>query len=510
MPHPEHSDITVELSAEQLRELGTETIEALVEIFTDVRRRPAAHQKSIVATGDEPLPAHGTHPTQIVRSIKQRLAAEATLFHPRFLGYIPSTNLEICAFVQALAAALNPNLAGHDGGPSANTLEQTVIRWLAELVEYPTTAGILTSGGSVANFMALAVALNEAAGPRLRKIGLQAISPGSRFIAYASTEVHFSIERALRLLGLGIMSLMTVRTDAQGHMDPAALAAAIKADRAAGRIPFCVVANAGSSHRGVVDPLTSIAEVCETEKVWMHVDGAYGAVARMTSARDRLTGLERAQSVTFDPHKWLGVPYDVGCLLVRDKQTLHRTFGFRAVATSPQWIELGLEESRPFRALKVWAAIKLLGREGYRVLLERCIRLAQTLEHRLRQDPEFEVLSSAELSTLIFRYVPLEGSSAEPSQSGETSLNRLNGQIATRATSTGQAFVQATTVDDRVGLRVCFANFRTRSEDVEILVALVRDIGRLVHAARGEEGVRGPLDELVPGTNVEQRTRTLH
>ena len=313
-------------------------------------------------------------------------------------------------------------------GPGRWSCERLVVRWLAQLAEYPAADGILTAGASIANLMALAVSLREKAGPRIRKVGLQSLSPDTAFVVYGSSDVHHSIGRAMDLLGLGTEGLVVVRTDDAGRMDATELGTQIRRDRSRGRIPLCVVATAGTSRLGAVNPLAAIAEICSDLQVWLHVNAAYGGFARLVpSLRELLSGLEQADSVTTDPHKWLGLPYDVGCLLLRDPGALGRSFGSRSPCAGSEFWEKGIEESRRFRALKVWACIKYLGREGYRERLERSMELTRLLRDLVEECPDLELLSPPQLSTLVFRYAPHRmrgGPDGSPGRDDE--LNGLN------------------------------------------------------------------------------------
>lgn len=470
-----------ELNADTLRALGRETTEAIVEIFTQVRERSAAPFLARRAPLDVALPEHGSDPLAVIKWIRSALVPQASLFHPRFFGYIPSGNVEIGAFAEALAAAMNANLAGTDGGPDAHNLENVVVKWLAELAGYPAEQGVLTSGASMANFMAIYLALRKATGPRIRRLGLQGLVPESRFMLYASTEVHFSVERALAVLGLGTDSLCLVPTDEVGRIDVAQLADQVRQHREEGHLPFCVVTTAGTSKTGAIDPITEVANICDQHDLWLHVDGAYGGFCRLTTVGQvLLSGLDRAHSLAVDPHKWLGVPYDAGCLLVKEPAALGQGFGLGPAGGSGDLLHLGLEESRRLRALKIWACIKMLGRDGYRERLEHTIILAQRLQSWIRESPDLELLSAADLSTVIFRFVPADF--REEDRIGRTEyLNHLNRVLCDQATSTGLTWAQSTAIRDMVGIRVCLTNFRTTEADVRWFYSLVRGVGAGVH-----------------------------
>lgn len=378
-----------------------------------------------------------------------------------------------------MASAMNPNLAGVEGAGIALQMERTTIEWLADLIGYPLGEGVLTSGASMANLMAIAAATAHRLGPRFRRLGFQGLHEGKRYHVYATQQTHFSIARAVWTLGLGTDNLVMVPTDGEGRIDPEALASIIGSDLAAGTIPLCVVATAGTSLRGVVDPLEAIADLCVRHRIWLHVDGAYGGFARVLGdAVPILRGLERADSVSIDPHKWLSVPYDAGCLLVRHRAGLQRAFGVTGMGGSATMIDVGLEESRRFRGLKIWAAIQFLGREGCRSLVAHSIGLAQILVNAIQSTTDLELLLPCELSTVIFRYVPSNLDAKAPGEKErEDYAATINSHIVEWVNRTQQAVIQKAHVGDHQGIRICLTNFRTCRKDIEWLVNLVRSIG---------------------------------
>jgi len=361
-------------------------------------------------------------------------------------------------------------------------VELKVIEWLAELLGLPRgTGGLLVSGGSMANLVALAAA-REAKLPGTRGRGLHALARAPA--VYASSEAHSCIRRAVELLGLGTDALRLVPTDGEYRMDVAALERMIAADRAAGLQPIALVASAGTVNTGVVDPIAAIADVAEANGCWLHVDGAYGAVgAALPELAPRYRGIERADSVAMDPHKWLYVPYEAGATLVRDPATLRAMFALRpdylaveedAYLAGPVWIsDLGPQLSRAFRALKVWAVVQAVGLDRYRELWRNDIAVAQEITRLARAHPRLEVLASSDLSCFAFRYVL---------RRGEGGANAFNRKLLDRTHRDGRMFITGTVLDGKFALRGCVTNFRSTLEDARICVETVVELGERLEA----------------------------
>jgi aromatic-L-amino-acid/L-tryptophan decarboxylase len=389
--------------------------------------------------------------------------------HPRFHGWVNPPPDRAAVFASLLAAAMNPSCAG--GNHAALHLERQVVRWLSELVGLPAgSGGLLVSGGSMATLTALAAARQAGAGFDVREHGLAGQVP---LRVYATSEAHSCVTKAVELLGLGRTALQSVATDAHGRMDADALDTRLGADaRGPGR-PLAVVASAGTVNTGAIDPLGAIADVCARHRVWLHVDGSYGAPAVLVpELRPLLDGLERADSLTLDPHKWLYVPIDAGVVLVRRPEQLRDTFSLvppylrvdehpGGVSDTPWLSEYGPEQTRPFRALRLWAAMRTTGRAGYRRLIEHDLVLAGRLARAIDAADGLELLSHG-LSIVCFRC-----------RADGTVGDELQDEVARRIQTGGSAFLTTTSVAGRRCLRACILNPLTTEADLDDLIRLV-------------------------------------
>ena len=354
---------------------------------------------------------------------------------------------------------------------AATDLEPQAIGWLADFINYPAADGHFTSGGTVSNVTALAAARRRAL-PDVRTQGIG----GRRAALYCSAEAHASIVRAAELLGLGSEAVRSLpqRPDDRG-VDPDAVARAIEQDKADGIIPLAVVATAGTTLTGAIDPLDALADVCEQHGVWLHVDGAYGApAAAVPSMRERFKGMERADSLTVDPHKWLYLPKACGAILVKDPDVLYDTFGHAKSYMPdedelPNAVDRTLEYSRPFRALKLWLAFRVHGAERFRTAIERNLAHAQLLYTMVEEHPRLRALTGPPvLSVLPFQHVP---------EDPAVDLDAHNARIARRLQRDGHVWVASAVVDGAVAIRPCFVNFRTTDADVQALVDEVCAVG---------------------------------
>ena len=392
--------------------------------------------------------------------------------HPRFHAWVNSPPDRAGVLADLLASAMNPSCAG--GNQALVHLERLVIRWLADLAGLPAgTGGLLVSGGSLATVTALAAARQAGAGYDVREHGLAGQPP---LTVYTGDEAHSCVTKAVELLGLGRRHLHVLPGR---RLDPARLDRELDAARQRGERPFAVVATAGSTSTGAIDPLTEIADVCARHQVWLHVDGAYGAPAVLTGRyRSELAGLSLADSVAIDPHKWLYVPVDAGALLVRDPDRLRDAFSlvpaYLAVDHDPEgisdapWLsEYGPEQTRPPRALRVWATLASTGRDGYGRLIDHDLDLAEQLAASVRKHPDLQ-LEAAGLSVVCFRY---------------QGADEVQAEIARRLQRGGESFLTTTEVEGRTVLRACFVNPLTTAADVDRLIKLVTELGTAVVAA---------------------------
>jgi aromatic-L-amino-acid/L-tryptophan decarboxylase len=445
---------------------------------------PADVRKALGA--DCGLPEAGVDATVLLDEAA-KLVFDHSLFngHPRFFGYITSSPAPIGALGDLLASAVNQNVGAWRLAPMATEIEAQTIRWIAELVGFPEgSGGLLVSGGNTANFVCF-LAARAAAVENVRTAGLEGL-PTLR--VYASTETHTWIQKAADLFGLGTDAIRWIAVDEQQRIDVAALDAQIAADAANGERPFLVVGTAGSVGTGVVDPLGEIAQVCRRHHVWFHVDGAYGAfAARVPGAPESLLALSEADSVAVDPHKWLYAPLEAGCALVRRPADLLRAFSYHPAYYHfdhdvTNYFDYGPQNSRGFRALKVWLALRQVGRSGYVKMIADDMRLSRSLHSLVQQHPDFEAMTQ-HLSISTFRYVPRDLRSTASTPENDEYLQRLNQEVLTRVERSGEAFLSNAMVGGRFALRACIVNFRTSMEDIEALPPLLARLGGEAHQA---------------------------
>ena len=384
---------------------------------------------------------------------------------PRYLAFIGSSGLEIGTIADLLAHTYDINLAVD--ARAATEIENQAVRWAAEFIGYPPdSAGAFTSGGTVSNTSSLAAA-REFALPKSRFEGLE----GHRVAVYCSEEVHYSITRAIEMLGIGSRNLRAIRLGPDRGMRADLLGEAIDADRRDGITPIAVVATAGTTLTGAIDPLDEIADVCEERGVWLHVDGAYGLPAASVRP-DLFRGFERAHSVSVDAHKWLYLPKACGIVLVRREEDLAASFAHEQGYLPHQRhelhaVDITFEYSRPFRALKLWLAMRAHGASAFREAIQRNLAEAMLLYEALAAAPDFEALGEPKLSIVPFRHVP----------DGVGDLNEHNQRLADALQADGRFWIASALIDDEVWLRPCFVNFRTTEQDVLALVDVAREVG---------------------------------
>jgi aromatic-L-amino-acid/L-tryptophan decarboxylase len=401
--------------------------------------------------------------------------------HPAFFGWVNPPPAEPGILASLAAAAMNPSVVAGDHADVH--LERAVVRWLAELVGFPHEpgAGLLTSGGSTATIVCLAGARSRALGAAGHDLRRDGLAGAPRLVAYVPAEAHSCIRRALELLGLGSGAMRDVPLEG-GRLDEAALRAAIAEDRASGAVPALLVGSAGTVNTGTIDPLDALAAVAAAEGIWFHVDGAYGAFGVLDPGiADRFRGMERADSLVLDPHKWLGVPVDAGCALVKRDDDLREAFSLippylrqdtgQAVGT---FAEYGFEQTRPFRALKTWATIAVHGRAGLAAQVARANELARELATLIEREPELELAAVPETSIVAFRAVPAGCSPAR--------LEEVNHALPEAVQRRGRAFVTGTVFAGRETMRACILHPETRTEHLETLVAEVVDAARSLAA----------------------------
>ncbi len=460
----------LELDAETMRELGYRAVDVLVDRITsldDTRTWRGASRAEMESRLREPPPARPVEFEEILR----RLQADVVPFtghhdHPRFFAYVPSCPTWPGILGDLLASGVNIFQGTWLQSAGASTVELVVLDWFRQWIGYPGQAsGVLVSGGSLANLTALACARETKAGGHAENA-----------VVYLTTQGHSSVTRALRVLGFRAEQVRALPVDDRFRLRPEALVAAIEHDVRAGRQPFLVVANAGATNTGAIDPLAEVAAVCAERDVWLHVDAAYGGFAILTERGRRwLAGLGQADSVTLDPHKWLYQPYEAGCLLVREGPLLARAFHIMphylqdtAVGgVEVNFADRGIQLTRSARALKLWMSLQYFGVDAFRTAIDRSLDLAVLAEERIRSSEDLELLSPATLGVVCFR--------RRPSGAGEGTLERLNADLDRRLAETGLGMVSSTRIDGRFALRLCVLNHRSGPDDVERVLAWLED-----------------------------------
>jgi len=491
----------VAMSADQFRALGHRLVDQVAELLENLPSRKVTpgeppEQVRAVLNARQPLPDHGAPAGDILERTAS-LLFEHSLYngHPRFWGYITAGPTPIGILGELLAAGVNPNVGGWILSPLATEIEIQTVQWIAQLIGYPTPCGgLLVSGGNMANMVGVWAARAAAAGWDVRTQGLTA--PAARRLRiYASTETHTWLQKTADLLGFGSEAVSWIEVDARRRMRLDVLCARIEAEREQGLTPWLVVGTAGTVGVGAVDPLDEISALCRKESLWFHVDGAYGGfAAALPELADRYAGLAEADSVALDPHKWLYAPLEAGCTLVRNKEVLRNAFSYHATyyhfdEEATNYFDSGPQNSRGFRALKVWMALQQAGRYGYQRMIRDDITLAAALYRILEQSDDIEPLTH-NLSITTFRYVPpdLRGRRNEP----ETLkyLNELNQKLRDEMELDGSAFVSNAVIDEVFVLRLCIVNFRTTLNDIEALPEIVRRLGRKVDRAMRPDFVK--------------------
>jgi aromatic-L-amino-acid decarboxylase len=492
------ASLDLDLDPDEFRQLGYRVVDMISDYYASVREIPVfpAHtSREVEAAFEEPLPEEGQEPGSVLAEWEQKVLPFTThLGSPRYFGFVNGSGTMISTLAEALAASVNMNSGAWKPAPAATEIERRAISWIAELIGYsPETGGLFTSGGTMANFTALMTALRNSAPYDTTHVGLQNEAAPGRFTLYMSDhEGHISIKRVADLLNLGRDAVRLVRSRKDFTMDVEELERVLEQDMANGDIPFCVVAQVGSINVGAIDPLEEIARVCQEQGLWFHADGACGAVGAMLPEKKALyRGLELADSVTLDPHKWLYIPYECGCVLVREPEKLRRAFSMAAPylrGTRPteytglDYFEYGPQMSRGFRALKVWMSLKHYGAEGYRRLLRQNIQCAEHLDQLVREDPDFEALHEPTLFIYSFRYFPeelrvIERESDEGRAEIDAYLDGINQAIADEIQLSGEAFIMTTSVRGRTVLRLSICSHRTTREDIDLVFNKLRSLG---------------------------------
>jgi aromatic-L-amino-acid decarboxylase len=468
----------LDMSAQDFRRLGHRAVDLLADHFETLGQRPCRTTVPHDVRHElmhQPVPDLGTDADVLLDYLQSTvLPYPMGNGSPRFFAWVNSPPAPIGAIGDLIAAVLNPSVAG--GDHAATYLEHGVLGWMRAMVGFPPGSGaILTSGASVANLIGLAVMRHVRTGGSVRADGLRGSTPA--LVVYTSQEGHSCIQKAVELLGIGHANLRRVPVTASWQMDVIALQKSIDQDRAAGLTPACVAASAGTVNTGAIDPLNAVADICAAENMWFHVDAAYGGPGILLPTLAPLyDGLVRADSVVIDPHKWMYVPVECGCALVRDPHAMRDTFSvvppyLRDDRALPWFSEFGIQQSRGFRALKLWLALKSTGLVGYRKAIAHDLEMADALRARLEASDDFEIVSDGPLSITCFRYAPASGRD-------DIDLDRLNRSVLEAIQQAGDVFLTGTELVGRFVLRACIVNFRTTETDVDALVTAIRSAGQ--------------------------------
>ena len=480
-----------------MHELSSRVTQLVTEYFSEVSTMPVFPETSGGKTSDKigtSLPLEGEPLELLLNDCRTIIANSRHNGHPRFFGYVASPATAPGAFADLIASALNANQTSWRSGPAATEIERTVIGWLASLIGYAggerPAHGLLTSGGSMANLIAMLMAQRAKSAPDVASAGLWNIS--APMTAYASDQIHMSIPKAADILGLGRAQVRIVNSDDRFCMNAGLLRQTIAADLKSGLKPFCIFGSAGTVNTGAVDPLDEVADVADEFKLWFHIDGAYGALAALDETKRPLfRGLERADSISLDPHKWLYVPIDSGCLLFRDEARARAAFSF----ADADYIKVheqnedeafafwnyGPEMSRRFRALKIWLTLRYYGVRRIAHAISEDNALAAYLGKQVKAATDFELLAAPELSICCFRYVPaayqarLQSANEAANAAVDAELDQLNTHIMNAVQRGGRAYLSSATIRGRFALRVCITNFRTTRADIDETLQIIRE-----------------------------------
>jgi glutamate/tyrosine decarboxylase-like PLP-dependent enzyme len=457
----------VELSPKQFRDLATDVVEISAQYLSTLHQRrifPSTSGAETERLFAESMPEDGLGESALVAL--GSVIAHARTQNGRFFGYVQGSAEPVAVLGDFLASALNQNMTAWRSSPAGVTIERTVVRWLAEAVGCAGFSGTLTGGGSAANLMALAMA-RESTIPS-NDFGMFGRETA---VIYTSEQVHMSIPKAVAMLGIGGENLHYVPCDDADRMLPAELNRAIAADKAQGRKPIAVIASAGTVNTGSIDPLPEIAAITRAQGLWLHIDGAYGALAAL-AVPEKFQGLAQADSVSLDPHKWLFQPVDCGCLLYRDPGVARRTFSYtgayaRQLSSDPiegfAFFEESMEISRRFRALKLWLSLRYHGVQAFRAAILMNLEQAQRLAAAVKTCRELELNGQVELSAVCFRHLVSDNASEEQ-------RNRFNLALLKKVVSRGKVYLSNAELRRRFCLRACIVNHLTTDDDIDVVI----------------------------------------
>lgn len=472
--------MSLDVSSEQFRHWIEQTGQLITAYFDQVSEKKVFSGKSpdeVMALFDEPLPESSSAIEEVLVGVEEKVLSSITnSAGPKYFGYITGGGNQVAVLAEMIKASLNQNNLKWHSSPVSTELEKLVMRWVAEFIGYPTSsAGVLLSGGSVANFNCLAVARKIKSPVDVSEQGMYGSPPQT---VYVSAEGHSSFDKAVDMLGVGKKYLRKIPVDEQMRIDTAALDRAIQQDKSAGLHPICGIAVAGTTNTGAVDDLNAVADICEKHDIWYHVDAAYGGpAAGVDEVAHLFKGIERADSVVVNPHKWMYVPFEAGGVLVKNPEHLRATFSTipaylksdKSADKRTDLMEYNLPLTKEFKALKVWMTIKAFGAQRMRRTIYADIQKATYLSELINKDQDLELMASVPLSIVCFRYAP--------SGSLEEELDQINDRLIKEIEADGRIFLTGTKIQGHTALRVCFINHRTDREDVELIARVVKQIG---------------------------------
>ncbi len=490
----DNRETPITISKDEFKKIGYQLIETLSDFIDTIDEKPVTTgetPKQIqTVLGNASLPEQGTSVSELFSKTSDLLLNHSLLNgHPKFFGYITSSPAPIGALADLLSAVVNPNVGANILSPMATAIEKQTVKWLAEFIGIPSSCGgILVSGGNMANFTAFLAARTAKAPKSLKEEGLA--NTQAEMVLYCSKATHTWIEKAATLFGHGTKAIRWIPTDAENKMNTELLSQAIKDDLQQGKKPFLVIGNAGDVSTGVVDNLSAIAAICKAHDLWFHIDGAYGIPAAVIPKHKKLfDGIQEADSIALDPHKWLYAPHEAGCTLIKNPQHLIDTYSSHPVyynfsnqddEPTTNYYEYGFQNSRGFKALKVWMALQQVGKNGYIEMIAEDIALSELLFEEAKKHPELEAVTQ-NLSIATLRYTPIDFTQ------DETYLNTLNEKLLNELQQGGEVFLSNAVVADKYCLRCCIVNFRTSRKDIlEIVDIIVRE-GQKIHETLQEK-----------------------
>jgi glutamate/tyrosine decarboxylase-like PLP-dependent enzyme len=469
----QESEDYLELSKKQMKKLGYQAVDIIIKHFEELRNKPVTRKASrldMEKTFREPIPDHGTNPEHILEIVEKKIFTNIMhTDHPRFFAFVPTANNFISVLADALVAGFNPFAGTWLESSSAAQIELVTVDWLRQIFGMPEEAGgLFLSGGSAANLIGIAVARHVKLKDRIAKS-----------VVYFSDQTHSSVERGLKVLGFSEENFCKLLSDDNFRLSIDILSHQVKEDKTSDKIPFCVVANAGTTNTGSVDPLLDLSRFCRNEDLWLHVDGAFGAAGILDSKGEKLLqGIDQADSLVIDPHKWFFQPYEISCLLVRNSMLLKETFRILPeylkdtdrLKEEINFCDYGTQLTRSFRALKLWMSLKCFGLDDFRRAVTKGFKLAEYTEDIVTETPFLEVITPAQMGVITFRFVK-DNLTIEQ-------LNEINRKIIDKIMSDGYAMVASTQLKDKIVLRMCTINPRTTEEDIKQTIEKIAMFGQ--------------------------------